>query len=236
MSLEQHKRTVAAFHDLMFNQCRPAEAVGSTSMSVPASEPCVTDKSNGYEPLAEVFASSRNQGIGAAAVREWAGTLPRGAAVLDLGCGTGVPISEALMHAGCAVFGVDASEKMVRLFSARFPDVAVACEAVEDSTFFDRTFDGVTAWGLMFLLPVTTQALLIEKASRVLEPGGSFLFTAPLQVGSWADALTGRESVSPGADWYRAILAANDLRLIRELDDEGDNHYYVAKRSVTSDE
>jgi len=66
----------------------------------------MTDRSNGYEGVAAEFlagrgnARTRSKGIGVKAVREWARTLPRGAAVIDLGCGAGFPITEVLVMEG----------------------------------------------------------------------------------------------------------------------------------------
>src|SRR5580658_153445 len=54
------------------------------------------DPSNGYEEIAAQFIAARNGRIGAATVREWGRTLPAGSAVLDLGCGHGVPVSQTL--------------------------------------------------------------------------------------------------------------------------------------------
>jgi hypothetical protein len=80
----------------------------------------------------------------------------------------------------------------------------------------------------MFLLRPEAQSVLIRKVSRVLNRGGQFLFTSPRQVCEWPDAMTGRMSVSLGADAYRRLLLATGLALEAELDDEGDNHYYLA--------
>jgi cyclopropane fatty-acyl-phospholipid synthase-like methyltransferase len=91
-------------------------------------------------------------------VAEWSQTLPSGATVLNLGCGTGVPISQALIERGFKVYGVDASPTIVAAFRARFPSVPVECAAVEDSDFFARTFDGVVAWGLFLLLDAESNA------------------------------------------------------------------------------
>jgi 2-polyprenyl-3-methyl-5-hydroxy-6-metoxy-1,4-benzoquinol methylase len=187
------------------------------------------DKSNGYEALAEAFVSGRVRSqIGVATVRAWGRSLPRGASILDVGCGPGVPISEALMADGFDVHGIDASPSMMAAFRKRFPHAPAACEAVEDSRFFDRTFDAVVSWGLMFLLPPETQAVLIAKAARALKPGGRFLFTAPWQVGEWNDLLTGRRSISLGYDAYKTLLEAEGLVRVGEDVDEGDNHYYFA--------
>src|SRR6516165_187568 len=135
--------------------------------------------------------------------------LPGGATVLDLGCGTGVPISQALIEHGFNVFGVDASPKIVAAFRASFPAVPVECAAVEDSDFFGRTFDGVIAWGLFFLLDAEVQRKLITKIGRVLQSRGRLLFTAPNESGSFPpDAMTGRPQFSLGYEEYRMALEA----------------------------
>jgi SAM-dependent methyltransferase len=167
-------------------------------------------------------------------VREWAKGLRLGAAVLDLGCGHGLPISQALVDEGCTVYGVDASPSMIAAFRDRLPDTRADCSPVEDSQFFGRTFDGVVAWGLMFLLAADAQTKLIYKVSAALKAGGRFLFTSPHLVCEWPDNLTRRNSVSLGADAYRQTLEAAGLVLVDEAEDEGQNHYYFARKPDSS--
>jgi SAM-dependent methyltransferase len=185
------------------------------------------DPSNGYEAVAKnsIWSRSRSS-IGASTVRAWAKTLPQSATVLDLGCGNGFPISQALVDEGLTVYGVDASPSMIADFKKRFPDAPAECQPVEDSEFFGREFDGVMAWGLMFLLPLDVQEKLIAKVPRALKSGGKFLFTSPSERGEGPDILTGRQTRSPGGEEYRRILAANGLIVENEAEDEGQNHYY----------
>lgn len=190
------------------------------------------DKSNGYEAVASEFMARRQSHIGIATVRSWARSLPPGASVLDLGCGHGVPISMALIDDGFVVYGVDASPSLTAAFQCRFPHAHVACEAVEDSRFFGRTFDGVIAIGLLFLLPREVQRHLIGKVAQTLNPGGRFLFTSPVQVCTWIDKLTGRQAQSLGVEAYRAALADSGFAMASERLDEGDNHYYDAYLSL----
>src|SRR5262249_30839091 len=79
-------------------------------------EPMV-DRSNGYEGIAVQFlagrGSARSTGVGVKTVRNWARTLPRAAAVLDLGCGSGFPITEVLVTEGLNVYAVDAAPSFV---------------------------------------------------------------------------------------------------------------------------
>jgi cyclopropane fatty-acyl-phospholipid synthase-like methyltransferase len=95
---------------------------------------------------------------------------------------------------GFTVFGVDASRTLIEAFRKRFPSAFVERAGVEDSDFFQRTFDGVVACGLMFLMPEDTQSLLIHKVASALNPNGRFLFTSPKEIVKWRDALTDRES------------------------------------------
>ena len=150
--------------------------------------------------------------------------------MLDLGCGHGVPLAMALIDDGFSVYGIDASPTLTAAFRSRFPHAHVACEAVEDSGFFARTFDAVLAIGLIFLLEADTQRDLLRKVAQALTPGGRFLFTSPRDGCAWTDVLTGRMSLSLGAEGYKAILASAGLTLLDEYLDEGDNHYFDARK------
>ena len=190
------------------------------------------DQSNGYECIAMEFlarrGSGRSTGIGLKEVRKWARTLSPGATVIDLGCGPGFPITEVLVAEGLNVFAVDAAPSFVEAFRRNLPNTPVACEAIQDSTFFDRTFDGVLAWGLVFLLSPDEQRRLIQRMADILVPGGRLLFTscAGTEPLVWIDAMTGLESRSLGAEEYRRQLSAVGLSVTSEYEDEGQNHYY----------
>lgn len=196
----------------------------------------IEDGSNGYEGIADIYVAGRGtrplvgDAIGAATVRAWAQAFPPGATVLDLGSGPGEPSTRILHEAGLTAYAVDASPTMVAAFRDRFPGAQIERNTVESSDFFGRTFDGVIAWGLLFLLGPAAQAQVIEKVARALEPGGRFLFTAPKQPCEWEDAMTGRRSQSLGAETYERLLRDAGLALVGEAQDEGDNHYYVVEK------
>jgi len=194
------------------------------------------DESNGYEAVAADFlagrgsAQTRNAAIGVRVVEAWAKTVKPGGAVLDLGCGPGDPITRILIDAGLSAYGVDAAPSMVSAFQARFPGVPVERNSVERSDFFNRKFDGVIAWGLIFLLEPDAQAQLIGKVAQVLEPGGRFLFTATRRACVWNDAMTARRSESLAPEAYKWLLESVGLVPINETDDEGENHYYMSAK------
>jgi predicted RNA methylase len=79
------------------------------------------DGSSGYEAIASEFLRHRSSGIGVQQVRNWVRTLPRGSSVIDLGCGTGFPITSVLVNENLYVFGVDAAPSLVDVFKQNFP-------------------------------------------------------------------------------------------------------------------
>jgi 2-polyprenyl-3-methyl-5-hydroxy-6-metoxy-1,4-benzoquinol methylase len=187
------------------------------------------DRSNGYEKHADTFIRSRNPRIGLEVVREWASQFTRGSEVLELGCGHGV-ISEVLVEAGLTLFAVDASPTLLRAFQERFPDAQTECCTAEESTFFGRTFDGVVAWGLLFLLEEDAQRRVLAKVGEALRPDGRFLFTAPREAVEWIDVMTELPSRSLGAVEYERVLRGLGLEVSSGVTDEGGNYYYYATK------
>ena len=189
-----------------------------------------TDLSEGWEAAAEPFMAARSA-IGAGMVRSWAGAnLPPGATIIDIGCGSGVPIAQALIDGGFSLSAIDASPTLIAAFSRRFPQVPSACEPAQHSRFFHRRFDAAIAIGLIFLLSAEDQAELIRRVAAALVPGGRFLFSAPRQPCQWPDLLTGRPSLSLGEPEYTRLLQAAGLRLMACHGDEGGNDYLDAIR------
>jgi SAM-dependent methyltransferase len=189
----------------------------------------MTDVANGYEEHAATFMRSRHPDIGQNMAREWAREFTPGATVLELGCGDGV-ISEVLVEAGLTLYGVDASPTLLRSFRERFPLAKAECAAAEESSYFERSFDGVIAVGLIFLLPEDAQRIVLSKVANVLKGGGRFLFTAPRQACTWVDVLTKGESRSLGVEVYDGLLRALGFEVSSGRVDEGENHYFFATK------
>ena len=192
------------------------------------------DRSNGYEAIAEEFlahrggGSTRSGAIGVKEVRNWARSLPHGSSVIDLGFGPGFPITVLLVEEGLEVFGVDGAQSFVAAFRRNLPGVPVLCEDVLESSFFNRTFDAVLAWGLIFLFGTEDQHRLMQRLADILVPGGRLLFTSPAKPAAWNDAMTGSRSISLGAKEYRTILGDAGLTITEEYEGEGENHYFEA--------
>ena len=187
------------------------------------------DPSGGWEAIAANFIAGRSD-IGSGVVRQWAKSLRPGADVVDIGCGSGVPISLALVREGLVISGIDASPTLLSAFRQRFTEALAACEPAQHSAFFGRKFDAAVAVGLIFLLSEDDQRKVIKNVARALKPGGRFLFSAPRAPCEWKDIQTGRLSRSLGETNYVQLLADAGMRLMDTYVDEGENHYFDAEK------
>lgn len=106
----------------------------------------------------------------------------------------------------------------------------VQCAKVQSSDFFGRSYNAAIAVGLLFLLPEIDQFALIERIADIIVPGGRFLFTAPIETGSWVDFNTGITCQSLGRVRYEACLNAAGFRIASTFVDKGENNYYDAER------
>jgi SAM-dependent methyltransferase/uncharacterized OsmC-like protein len=95
--------------------------------------------------------------------------LRAGDRLLDLGCGGGLLLRDALA-AGATVTGLDHSEEMVRLARRRAPGAEVVLGSAEQLPFASAAFTAI-AMSVVFLFLPDPLAVLRE-CRRVLAPGG----------------------------------------------------------------
>lgn len=109
---------------------------------------------------------------------EWlAGRLAPGAAVLDLGCGPGRPVTAYLSARGCPVTGIDLSAAQVDLARKAVPGAAFVVADVMERDFPAGSFAAATAFYMLFHLPGEEQPALLARVFHWLAPGGLFLLT-----------------------------------------------------------
>ncbi|QPH55065.1 class I SAM-dependent methyltransferase [Pontivivens ytuae] len=164
-----------------------------------------------------------------------AALLPSGGHVLDLGCGSGVPIARWLMQRGFAVTGVDGAPEMLELARAHLPE-AEWIEADMRTLALDRRFDGIVAWDSFFHLTPDAQRAMFPIFAAHLAPGGALMFTSGPAAGE-AWGRVGGEPVyhaSLDPEEYVALMAAEGLTLRGYLaeDPDCDRHtVWLARRA-----
>jgi len=103
------------------------------------------------------------------------GLLNSGTKVLDVGCGAGF-LSNELAKQGLQVTGVDLSEESLKVAAKHDHTKSVVYQSADayHLPFADATFDVLTA--MDFLEHVEHPDQVVKEFSRVLKPGGLFIF------------------------------------------------------------
>jgi ubiquinone/menaquinone biosynthesis C-methylase UbiE len=97
--------------------------------------------------------------------------LPPGAAVLDAGCGAGVPVAQILSQK-FHVTGVDFSESQIELAMQHVPNAQFICEDMTRLNFPDATFDAISSYYAIIHIPREEHQVLFVNFHRMLKPFG----------------------------------------------------------------
>ena len=112
--------------------------------------------------------------------------LAPGAAVLDLGCGAGVPVARELARLGFDVTGVDASIGQIERARQNAPQARFILGDMASVDFAAGAFDAVVAFYAITHLPRSEHEPLIRKIADWLRPGGRFLASFGTVEGDWS--------------------------------------------------
>jgi cyclopropane fatty-acyl-phospholipid synthase-like methyltransferase len=134
---------------------------------------------SGYDQMAEQYLATKDpeDPLALRALADLASLLPKEAAVLDLGCGAGVPVTRWLADRGFAVTGVDVSAKQLDLARTSVPDGTFIKADMTEVDFGPESFHAVVAFHSVIHVPRTEHPALLKSIYRWLESGGALLAT-----------------------------------------------------------
>lgn len=190
-----------------------------------------------YRRHAEAWARDRGEAlvIERAWIDRFAALLPEGGAVLDLGCGSAVPIAGHLIERGFRVTGVDTSPGLLRMARARFPE-QVWIEADMRGLALGRRFDGILAWDSLFHLGHADQRAMFPVIGAHAAPGAALIFTSGpshgVAMGEYRGEPLFHASLDPAE--YRALLAAQGFAMVDHMAEDpacGGHTVWLARRA-----
>lgn len=142
--------------------------------------------------------------------------LAPGSTVLDLGCGTGVPIARALARSHTVV-GVDMSGGQLALAQRQAPAASLIHADIASVAFHPASFDAVVSFYAIFHLPLSEHAPLIARIGGWLKPGGYLMATfSPNRQEGYTEDFFGAEMYwsNLGLPEYRALLEKNGFEIL----------------------
>jgi ubiquinone/menaquinone biosynthesis C-methylase UbiE len=103
--------------------------------------------------------------------------MPKGASVLDLGCGSGSPVARHMAAQGLKVTGVDSSPTLIALCRSRLPDHEWIVGDMRRLSL-GRSFQGILAWDSFFHLNYDDQRNMFGIFARHARPSAVLMFNA----------------------------------------------------------
>jgi len=126
----------------------------------------------GYNAIAARYLATRNEDSeDVQLLQELVQRLPKGAQVLDAGCGAGVPVTRTLSQ-HLNVTGVDFAEEQIRLARQLVPQARFLCQDLTQLTFADHSFDAICSYYAIIHIPRQEHRALLLDFHRILKPSG----------------------------------------------------------------
>jgi cyclopropane fatty-acyl-phospholipid synthase-like methyltransferase len=185
----------------------------------PALDPTIDYKrlvAEGYNTCAVAYEQARRDTIHPE-IRWLKQQLPNRAHVLDIGCGSGLPVARELAKR-FVVTGVDISAEQIRRARENVRHAEFIHSDIMALDFPVESFDGVVALYAIFHLPRGEHARLFRNIRRWLKPGGYLLVTLACEA---EEAYTESDFFGVEMFWsnygmteYRAMLAEAGFEIV----------------------
>ncbi|HEY7126269.1 MAG TPA: class I SAM-dependent methyltransferase [Ktedonobacterales bacterium] len=132
---------------------------------------------DGYNKAAEDYAAQRDQFNNTQYVEKLNLLLHPHSAILDIGCGAGMPVDSYFINKGHQVTGIDISEKMIELARHNVPNGHYKVEDMSELQPGEYQVDAVVSFYAIFHTSRETHQDLLRKINSFLPIGGLLLIT-----------------------------------------------------------
>jgi 2-polyprenyl-3-methyl-5-hydroxy-6-metoxy-1,4-benzoquinol methylase len=183
-----------------------------------------------YNRIAKQWTEIRKNSFVSQLVVDFADKVIPNGHILDIGCGSGLPLTKYLSERGFRVTGIDVAEEMIAI--AKSASIERADFIISD--FFDfitkDKFAAILAWDSLWHFPKTKQNSLYLKIGSMLSANGYFLFTHGNVDGEHVDTMMGEPfyySAISEQDIYKQ-LTKNGFEIDYALNDFKENNSHRA--------
>ncbi len=134
--------------------------------------------SDSYNKIAQEWNAARSAFFGRESgyIDAVLSAAPVGPTILDMGCGTGRPMSEYIVSQGRRVLGIDQSEAMLAIARQRLPSEQWVLSSME-LYVPGEGYRGALLWDSLFHVRRTEHEPIVRKVVCGLPSGGRFMLT-----------------------------------------------------------
>jgi 2-polyprenyl-3-methyl-5-hydroxy-6-metoxy-1,4-benzoquinol methylase len=165
---------------------------------------------SGYERAAVRYAAARDLFKNEPHLERFTGLCSPPARVLDVGCGSAVPVDRYLVDHGYRVTGFDVSPRQIELAKAQVPEGYFEARNMLDLQAGEFNVDGLVSFYAVFHTPRKNHSQLLRRFASFVRPDGALLITMG------AHRWEGTESDFHGVEMYWSHFDADTNRQLVE--------------------
>lgn len=137
----------------------------------------------GYNKVAKGYSAQRDLFKNDKYLAELIKLLKPDSTILDIGCGSGIPVDKYLIDKGFKVIGIDISDEQIKLAKQNIPECTLEVKNISDLKEGDYQVDAVVSFYTIFHTPREEHQELFKKINSFLPVGGLILVT--MGSGEW---------------------------------------------------
>jgi SAM-dependent methyltransferase len=145
--------------------------------------------------------------------------LPKGASVLDLGCGSGHPVARHMAAQGLKVTGVDSSPTFISLCRSRLPGHTWIVSDMRTLSL-KQSFHGILAWDSFFHLTPADQRGMFDVFREHTAPSTVLMFNAGPRHGEAIGSYRGDPLYHLDPADYATLLEGIGFKIVAHVVDD----------------
>lgn len=191
----------------------------------------------GYNKVAKTYSAQRDLFKNDKYLAELTKLLKPNSTILDIGCGSGIPVDKYLINKGFKVIGIDISDEQIKLAKQNIPEGTFEVTNMSDLKEGYYQVDAIVSFYAIFHIPREEHQELFKKINSFLPIGGLVLVTMG------ADEWEGTEDDFHGSKmWWSHYGADKNKEIVKnagfeilldEIDTSGDErHLFIIARKL----
>ena len=129
----------------------------------------------GYDKCAQKYFNARDLLKSRNALKNLSKYLNKGAKILDIGCGAGIPIDKFLIEQGFDITGIDISPEQIKLAQKNLPKGKFIVKDMSEIDFPKNSFDAIVSFYAIFHIKREEHQNLFNKLFSILKPNSYLL-------------------------------------------------------------
>ncbi len=164
----------------------------------------------GYNKIADNYLVGRDQFKSDKYLEKLNFLISPASTILDVGCGSGVPVDQYLIKKGHKIVGVDISERQIKLAKKNVPEGEYEVKDMSELKEREYKVDAVVSFYAIFHTPREQHLDILRKLKTFLTKNGYLLVT--MGSSEWE----GREENFFGGEMFWSHYGAKENRMLLE--------------------